>query len=356
MLPGPPERSWRRCLRLSVRGLIVLVLVVGAGLGWVVRSARIQRDAVAAITRGGGSVIYTRHGWNTEYTPFYGPGKTPTGLVETIGVDYFRHVTSASLNRGPTDTDGDATLAQVRHFNRLQALRIDGASVSDAGLAQVRDLTELWLLFAGRTQITDAGLVNVKNLRELEALWLEQTQVTDAGLAHLKELRNLTGICLDGTRVSGAGLAHLEGLPKLFQLFLCKTNVNDDGLAHLRRLTKLSRVELANTQVTDAGLAHLKGLTRLAILDLRGTQITDSGLVHLKTLTGLTDLDLRNTKVSEAGIKALEQALPNVKILHGASGAPRLSRRGGMVLPTLPGRYIKRWTGRSETKPTARRG
>jgi hypothetical protein len=51
-------RSWRRYLRFSVRGLIVLVLVVGAGLGWTVRSARIQRDAVAAIERAGGSVGY----------------------------------------------------------------------------------------------------------------------------------------------------------------------------------------------------------------------------------------------------------------------------------------------------------
>ena len=31
------SRPWRRFLRFSVRGLIVLVLVIGAGLGWIVR-------------------------------------------------------------------------------------------------------------------------------------------------------------------------------------------------------------------------------------------------------------------------------------------------------------------------------
>jgi hypothetical protein len=36
-------------LRFSVRGLIVFVLVIGAGMGWLVRSARIQCEAVAAI-------------------------------------------------------------------------------------------------------------------------------------------------------------------------------------------------------------------------------------------------------------------------------------------------------------------
>ena len=54
----PVRRPWQRFLRFSVRGLIVLVLVIGAGVGWLVRSARIQRDAVAAIQNAGGSVSY----------------------------------------------------------------------------------------------------------------------------------------------------------------------------------------------------------------------------------------------------------------------------------------------------------
>jgi hypothetical protein len=44
-MPADPKtisRPWRRYLRFSVRGLIVLVLLIGAGLGWTVRSARIQ--------------------------------------------------------------------------------------------------------------------------------------------------------------------------------------------------------------------------------------------------------------------------------------------------------------------------
>ncbi len=54
----PVRRPWRRFLRFSVRGLIVVVLVIGAWLGWLVRSARIQREAVAAIEHARGSVSY----------------------------------------------------------------------------------------------------------------------------------------------------------------------------------------------------------------------------------------------------------------------------------------------------------
>ena len=54
----PAPRALRRFLRFSVRGLIVLVVMTGAGLSWLVRSAHIQRDAVAAISNAGGDVAY----------------------------------------------------------------------------------------------------------------------------------------------------------------------------------------------------------------------------------------------------------------------------------------------------------
>ena len=49
-------RAWRRHLRFSVRGLIIVVLVIGGWLGWIVRSAHIQRDAVATIENSRGHV------------------------------------------------------------------------------------------------------------------------------------------------------------------------------------------------------------------------------------------------------------------------------------------------------------
>ena len=53
----PVSRPWRRFLRFSVRGMIVVVLVIGGWLGWLVRSARIQREAVAAIEEAGGRLL-----------------------------------------------------------------------------------------------------------------------------------------------------------------------------------------------------------------------------------------------------------------------------------------------------------
>ena len=60
-LPNASERQsrsrrWR--VRISVRGLMVLILALGSWFGWVANRARVQREAVAAIERAGGHVYY----------------------------------------------------------------------------------------------------------------------------------------------------------------------------------------------------------------------------------------------------------------------------------------------------------
>ena len=61
---------WRRLVMGPIgRVLIVVVLVVGGGVGWFVRSARIQREAVAAVNKLGGGVSYNWI-WANE-DPFY---------------------------------------------------------------------------------------------------------------------------------------------------------------------------------------------------------------------------------------------------------------------------------------------
>jgi internalin A len=198
----PVARRWRRFVRLSVRGLIVLVLVIGGWLGWLVRSARIQREAVEAITVDGGFVCYD---WGRRNRVFIPGGKlwTPQWLVNLVGVDYFGHVTLVVFS-----------------------------DPSDAKSEQVGRLTGLEELFAGA--------------------------VGDAGLAHLKELKNLTDLHLDYTKITDAGLAHLKGLNKLSSLDLASTQVTDAGLTNLKGLTNLSTLNLYGTQVTDAGVKELQ--------------------------------------------------------------------------------------------------
>jgi internalin A len=283
----PVRLGWRRFLRFSVRGLVVVVLVIGAGLGWFVRGARIQREAVAAITKAGGSVYYDWEWSDGKHIPTGRPW-APKWLTDRVGVDYFGHVTQACLGAKETD----ATLLKVGRLCQLRELNLNQSSVTDAGLQQLDGLTDLNTLCLGSTQITDSGLVHLKRLTKISRLVLSSTRVTNAGLVHLSRLTNLSTLELEDTQVS------------------------NDGLAQLRGLTNLICLTLDSTHVSDAGLANLKGMTDLVVLYFRNTQVTDAGLVHLKGLTKLSSLYLSNTQVSDAGMKELLASLPNLTIIR----------------------------------------
>jgi Leucine-rich repeat (LRR) protein len=204
---------WRRFLRFSVRGLIALVLVIGVWLGWIVRQAHIQRDAVAAIWRTRGNIHYDWEWSNGNPLPDGKPW-APRWLVALIGVDYFGRVTAVDLRsfRRPKDV----TLADVRRLIRLHELYVNSPSVSDAELEHLKGLTNLSVLRLYGTRVSDTGVVSLKGLTNLSVLDLRDTQVTDAGLAQLKGLTNLKKLDLHGTRVTDAGIEGLmRALPRL---------------------------------------------------------------------------------------------------------------------------------------------
>jgi internalin A len=201
----PVSRSWRRYLRFSVRGLIVLVLAIGLGLGWLVRNARIQREAVAAIERAGGSVSYDWE-WNNETSIPGGKPWAPIWLMDLIGVDYFGHVTTVRLSRFETSS----IFSQIGRLARLQRLRLVAPSFSDAGMAHLNKLTELTSLDLRGTNVTDAGLMHLAGLTKVSVLNLDDTQVSDAGLLHLRGLRNLEWLGISRTNVSDDGMNELK--------------------------------------------------------------------------------------------------------------------------------------------------
>ncbi len=318
MLHRPLPKWLRPWLRISVRGLIVLVLIIAAGLGWIVNGARIQREAVAAIRKDGGVASYdwdlkigkwNGHSWETDGRP-----GAPKWLVDCLGVDYFDHVVSVALGQ-PGST---SALRHIGQLGRVERLHLHGPFVTDAELAHLAGLTKLSYLNIGdraydctggstplgAARVTDAGMPYLKGLTKIGFLDLNGTQVSGAGLAHLAGLTKLETLCLGDTQVTDAGLAHVEGMTKLKGLELGGTAVTDAGLVHLKALNDLAFLGLRGTQVTDEGLAHLEGLTNLSMLDLSDTPITDAGLAHLKGLTKLWDLDLRGTQVSRRSSRA----------------------------------------------------
>ena len=182
--PKPLSRPWWNYVRFSLRAQIVLVLLIGAGLGWLVRSAHVQRDAVAAIRNAGGVVLYDWE-WNNGKSIPGGKPWAPKWLVGLIGVDYFAHVTSVWLEPAPTD----GAIVEVGHLTQLERLQLVVGFVSDGELAHLKGLTKLSNLCL--TNVSDAGLAHLNGLTKLRYIDLTGIQVTQRGVQELqKELPN----------------------------------------------------------------------------------------------------------------------------------------------------------------------
>ncbi len=334
---GPPAPSlWtrRRRLRLSLRGLMVLVLIFGGGLGWIVLRTKVQRDAVLAITRTGGSVVYDWDIWpNRWFSPTRAP-KALKWLVDWLGPDYLGNVVRVWL--GPSA--GDAEMAHVVRLPRLISFSDLGATITDAHAVDLGNLLELQSVdFSGRSRVTGATFARLAGLPKLHTLhagglevgdadllafagWprlnnldLSSTRITDAGLAHLRGMGGLLSLGLDDTAITGAGLENLGPMPQLLEIRLSRTRVAD--LTPLVGLAKLRRLDLSQTPITDSGLAPIVKLAGLRTLIIENSRITQAGLIPLQNLKNLTVLDLSGSWITDSGAEALAK-VPNLTELY----------------------------------------
>jgi hypothetical protein len=188
-------------MRLTLGGLILLVLVTGLCLGWLVRGVRIQREAVAAIRFSGGTVEYDCRYDGATRNPAGAPW-APTWMVSAFGIDTFSNVVQVRL---PT-TSSDVDLENIARLPGLIELNVAGAPISNKGMKHLEWLVRLRKLNLNGTNLSDTGLAHLKRLTHLEELDLGNTRVTDAGLAHLNQFDRLEVLQTQNSRVSYDGV------------------------------------------------------------------------------------------------------------------------------------------------------
>ena len=225
--PQPKPRSWRRYLRFSVRGLMVLVLLVGCGTGWMVRSAREQAAAVKAIQAEGGRVLYAWQWKDGQMIAGRAPW-WPRWFSDHLGVDYLGSVTRVDFSFGCTDEE----MVHVGRLRQLDRLEVTG---TPAGLVYLERLGRLRDRRLSKGNVTDPGLVHLNGLSRLRWLTLDHTAVSDLGLKHLARLRSLEVLSVQGTPVTNAGggartaSSHAEALDRSVSLEVLRFRVDRDG-------------------------------------------------------------------------------------------------------------------------------
>jgi hypothetical protein len=252
----PSTGTWRRLLRISVRGLMAFVLLVGGGLGWVIHRAHVQRDAVAAIRRVGGEAAYNWEWSNgSPVTPRSKP-PWPDWVRRILGPDFLDTVTFVRLMGPQCD---DESLRAACRLPWLEELTVLNSSATDEAAEGIRYLTNLRLLdFRLNPGVTRRTLRHIGALGELRTLTLS--------------------FKLFPVPATDEDMAFLRRLTKLQHLNLYTANLNDGWLVYLEGLTNLKSLHLTETSMTAEGLDHLKGLSSLtAILNLHGTVFTLTG-------------------------------------------------------------------------------
>ena len=349
---------WRRVFRMSLRGLMVVILIVGVLLGWRVNRANTQRRAVAVIQKAAGSVEYDYQYPKGSSTANAKPW-APDWLRRAVGDEYFQEVTSVRFNArhnidGQTMVVTDETMAAIGRLDRLITLDLPRTTVTDDSLAHISGLTGLnRLLLDYCPEVTDRGLAHLRRLNRLRVVRLSSTRITDAGIDALSGNSDIIALNLDKTKltdvglarintlwgkslkslsvtrcpgVTDTGMAHIREMGQLQVLFMYDTSVTDTGLAQLSGLTDLIILATGGSRVTDAGLAHLHDLGRLQILSISESPVTDAGLDYLRGLKNLRELALGHTNVSDEGLAALRVELPSLrKVSNQKRSAPSVT-------------------------------
>ncbi len=341
----PPPTTNRTARRprwrwvLSLRALMVLVLVVGALLGWWVRVVQVRREAVATITGAGGVVVwrdaapqaagawlwlYRRTGldfcrevWFLTLIDPPGPRADPAAdralrAEVSAAIAKLGRVEGVDLRGGRvTPADLDA-LARV-HLTTLCLTKVD--AVDEPLLAAIERLPELTTLRINRPEhkLTAGVLPAVGRLPRLEevALWGFEPLLA-ADLKPLKSLTHLRTLSISPAPTDGAALDNLAILPYLSVLDFTGCQATDAQLTRLvTRSPYLGYLALDGSRLTDAGIDRLARLPVLSGLNLASRSaapglLTDASLKALGHLPTLATLVLHNGRFTAAGLAALQ--------------------------------------------------
>jgi hypothetical protein len=222
---------------------------------------------------------------------------------------------------------------QLRRFTALENLELVEQGVTQLPhgdiVAELAQLTTLHRLrFPGRL-LDDADAERLAAMPALTALRLDGglKQLTDRGMATLLRGRQAIEL-VDVTDV--AAVVRAAAAARTVRRFAVFGDVDDATFAAITALPGLEALSLGGVWCTDQHVAQL-ATTRLQELRLEYADVTPAGLRELAKVATLRLLDLRRLHLSRAEFDALQQALPQVRIVTAWSPP------GPPILEDMPG-------------------
>lgn len=277
-----PKRHW---LRFSVRGLLLLVLLVSIPLGLIGRDlirSKSEEYLVNDIQIADG---YVRYDYVYQVMPPPGTmGLTiakfdehePKGhwLIRKIfAKNIYSYVTYVSLRWSP---DPNTILPRIDTLSRLENLTIPSGPLSDESID---------------------GILRLRHLKELE---LVDTQIMPEQMRRLAAIDTLETLRVSQRAATDAVLCEVEHFHSLKEIFVEDATITDRALQAFGKLNRLNCIGIDNAQgVTDKGLKYLVNLLNLETLFADDTGITDQAVPTITQMKSITYLSIstRNPNV-----------------------------------------------------------
>jgi hypothetical protein len=275
---------WR--LQFSIRSLLIMVLVVAVPFSWLataMRNAKIERDAAAAIRKGGGEVEYEFLGHGNLITTQSRFSPIPPGaewFFATLEIEFFARVSKVTMHVPITDHD----IVLLDQLGDAGGLDVASYVETDDDILRLRRHSHLRGLEVqvSNARVTDAGLQPLNSFSNLKVLSINDCAfITDAGIARLKELKYLDSLELSG-QFTNKSLIILATMPNLRRLCLSDTRITDDGFARISQLRNLELLSFRKMRISDAELKQIESLKRLKTLSLAETDVTNAGVERLR--------------------------------------------------------------------------
>ncbi len=305
--PAPP----RRWLQFRLRTLMLAMLVLPIGLGWLAQARSKSQQAwenVAAIKQAGN----TFNTFKRNENPWW---------QRTLGIDLPVDIEEFEVLLNDVDEQAQAQmLTNLRAFPRLKTLRITNPLRTFnalSPLAHFSELEEIDLDGAQGGRKDDKAMdglpvmATLPQLKRFRSSGGEEFEPPDALLTmtsledlmydvrqfdlEWSRLKHLRRLCLHGRRTSLITAAHgnesrktfancesailqIAKLPELEVLEIARGDCSDEGLKPLTQLKKLKSVSLESDLITDAGLATLVEMPTLATLNVASRNVTQEAI------------------------------------------------------------------------------
>jgi len=325
-----PTRPRRRWLSFSLRGFLLLILLLSIPLAWLGQkysAMRIEDRVVDEILAADGTVIYPHQETHSSGSGISKnsnkPAPGPKWLRESLGENIFARVHCVWLTNGPFN---DELVAQLPRLRELEIVILNSSSLTDRSIDSLLQVSRLKELTLDADQMSPQGLNRLSSHPTLRSLTLFGRLASPGHLRQLKPWPSLEQLTLYTTMANDEDISEIASsknlkilnlsylpavtlhdpnllakLKQLEELSVPGGGINDLSLANIARQTELRKLDLSQTKITDVGLSSLTPLTKLKSLNVSKTQVTAQGLQALAEMKSLEEIIVSQTQAIPAG-------------------------------------------------------